>query len=168
MRKRCSIQQGEKKITVDQSKVLKNRLFRFLGGHPVYSVVGESARTIISVFHAFPKVCNKWYLNTLWWRYKSVVILIGFKCSRNVDIDQPLLLHWFLYRCAQLNLYGICHNPIVLVITISLHFVFLSLDIIYFSMLWLLSWIVMRNIYDCEKSMTSSWSNVCAGLVMTF
>ena len=28
MRKRCSIQQGEKKITVDQSKVLKNRLFR--------------------------------------------------------------------------------------------------------------------------------------------
>ena len=28
MRKRCSIQQGEKKITVDQSKVLKNRLYR--------------------------------------------------------------------------------------------------------------------------------------------
>ena len=29
MRKRCSIQQGEKKITVDQSKVLKNQLFHF-------------------------------------------------------------------------------------------------------------------------------------------
>ena len=29
MRKRCSIQQGEKTTTVDQSKVLKNRLFRF-------------------------------------------------------------------------------------------------------------------------------------------
>ena len=28
MRKRCSIQQGEKMITVDQSKVLTNRLFR--------------------------------------------------------------------------------------------------------------------------------------------
>ena len=40
MRKRCSIQQGEKKITVDRSKVLKNRLyrlFRFFGGHPVYN-----------------------------------------------------------------------------------------------------------------------------------
>ena len=31
MRKSCSIQQGEKKITVDQSKVLKNWLFRFFG-----------------------------------------------------------------------------------------------------------------------------------------
>ena len=34
MRKRCSIQQGEK-ITVDQSKVLKNLLFRFFLGHLV-------------------------------------------------------------------------------------------------------------------------------------
>ena len=35
MRERCSIQQGDKMIAVDQSKVLKNRLFRvFWGGHP--------------------------------------------------------------------------------------------------------------------------------------
>ena len=32
-----------KRITVDQSKVLKNRLFRFLGGHPVYGVQKISA-----------------------------------------------------------------------------------------------------------------------------
>ena len=32
-----------KKITVDQSKVLKNRLFQvFLGGHPVYSTSWSS------------------------------------------------------------------------------------------------------------------------------
>ena len=33
MRTRCSIQQVER-ITVDQSKVLENRLFRFFGGPP--------------------------------------------------------------------------------------------------------------------------------------
>ena len=27
-----------KGITVDQSKVLKSRLFRFFGGHPVYQI----------------------------------------------------------------------------------------------------------------------------------
>ena len=34
MRKRCSIQQGEKHITVDQIKVLKNRLFWVFLGPP--------------------------------------------------------------------------------------------------------------------------------------
>ena len=47
MRKRCSIQQGERGY-IDQSKVLQNQLFRFFGGHPVCTCTLHSNRLIIT------------------------------------------------------------------------------------------------------------------------
>ena len=59
MRKRCSIQQGGRKITVDQSKVLKNRLFRFLGPPGIWLSNCQCGKTPI-IWASWMSYRNTW------------------------------------------------------------------------------------------------------------
>ena len=74
-----------KRITVGQSKVLKNRLFRFWGGHPVYTKKNVKKMANENYWHIFHFEKSKKNYPTFYAAHDTFYLsLFAFSISKNI------------------------------------------------------------------------------------